>query len=151
MSRHRVAFLLAQLGADSSAAFEAAVAPLGITASDAGLLRLIGGNPGIGQKAASRQLGVVPSRIVTVLDRLERLGAVERRRSTTDRRSHQLFLTSRGEELLSELRPIAEAHEKQFTQGLDDADATSLAGYLEAVATARGLSLEVHRGTGRPA
>ena len=99
----RIAFLLAQLGSDASAAFEQALAPLGITPSEAGMLRLIGRNPGISQKAVSEQLGVVPSRVVAVLDRLERQGHVERRRSATDRRSHEVHLTATGERLLAAL------------------------------------------------
>lgn len=143
----RIAFLLAQLGSDASAAFKRALAPLGITASEAGLLRLIGRNPGIGQKAASEQLGVGPSRVVAVLDRLERQGNVERRRSTTDRRNHEVHLTAQGERLLAALRPIAESHEAAFTEGLDEGDIDRLADYLEAIAASRGLSRDVHRDT----
>lgn len=144
----RIAFLLAQLGADVSAAFEEALAPLGITASEAGLLRLVGQNPGISQKSASQQLGVGPSRIVAVLDRLERSARLERRRSATDRRSHELQLTPDGEALLAQLRPIARAHESAVTRGLDEADLDRLAGYLETIAATRGLSRDVHRDTG---
>ena len=143
----RIAFLLAQLGADASAAFEEALTPLGITASEAGLLRMIGRHPGISQKAVSEQLGVGPSRVVAVLDRLERAGHVERRRSATDRRSHEVHLTPDGQRLLAALRPIAEAHEKAFIQGLDEDDLDRLAGSLEAIAAARGLSRDIHRDT----
>lgn len=143
----RIAFLLAQLGADASAAFEQALAPLGLTASEAGLLRLVGRNLGISQKAASEQLGVGPSRVVAVLDRLEHQGNVERRRSATDRRSHEVHLTPDGEQLLAALRPIAEVHEAAFTEGLGGADLDRLAVYLETIATARGLSRDIHRDT----
>lgn len=143
----RIAFLLAQLGADASAAFEQALAPLSVTASEAGLLRLIGHNPGISQKAASEQLGVGPSRVVAVLDRLERQGHVERRRSETDRRSHEVHLTAQGEQLLAAIRPLAEAHEAAFTESLDEGDLGRLATYLETIATSRGLSREIHRDT----
>ncbi|MDG4790961.1 MarR family transcriptional regulator [Micromonospora sp. WMMD1102] len=142
-----IAFLLAQLGADASVAFEQALAPLGVTASEAGLLRLVGHNPGISQKAASKQLGVGPSRVVAVLDRLERQGHVERRRSATDRRSHEVHLTAEGERLLAALRSIAGSHETAFTQGLDEPDLDRLAAYLEAIATSRGLSRDIHRDT----
>ncbi len=143
----RIAFLLTQLGSDAAAAFEQALAPLGLTASEAGLLRLVGRNPGIGQKAASEQLGVGPSRVVAVLDRLERQGHVERRRSTTDRRSHEVYLTTEGERLLAELRPIAEPHDTAFTGALGDADLERLVGYLETIAASRGLSSDIHRDT----
>ncbi|HIY39748.1 MAG TPA: MarR family transcriptional regulator [Candidatus Nocardiopsis merdipullorum] len=143
----RIAFLLAQLGSDASTAFEQALAPLDITASEAGLLRLIGHNPGIGQKAAGEMFGVGPSRVVAVLDRLERRGRIERRRSATDRRSHEVHLTPEGEELLTALRPVAEAHETDFTQDLDESDLDRLAVYLETIASSRGLDLDVHRST----
>ncbi len=143
----RIAFLLAQLGADASAAFEEALAPLGLTASEAGLLRLVGRNPGISQKVASEQLGVGPSRVVAVLDRLERQGHVERRRSETDRRSHEVHLTPDGERLLTALRPIAEAHEAAFVQGLDEDDLDRLAASLARIAASRGLSRDIHRDT----
>ena len=143
----RVAFLLAQIGADVSAAFEEALAPLDVTASEAGLLRLVGRSPGISQKAASEQLGVGPSRVVAVLDRLERRDLLERRRSAADRRSHELHLTPDGQRLLAELRPVAEAHEATFTEGLDEADLDRLAEYLTTIAAARGLSRDLHRGT----
>ncbi|MFT4220588.1 MAG: MarR family transcriptional regulator [Microbacterium sp.] len=143
----RIAFLLAQLGADASAAFEEALTPLGITASEAGLLRLVGSNPGVSQKSASEQLGVGPSRVVAVLDRLERGGHVERRRSATDRRSHEVHLTPDGERLLAALRPIAEAHEKAFTDGLGEDDLDRLATSLATIAAARGLSRDIHRDT----
>nr|WP_279587822.1 MarR family transcriptional regulator [Microbacterium ulmi] len=124
---------------------------MGITASEAGLLRLIGREPGIGQKAASEQLGVGPSRIVAVLDRLERQGSVERRRSIVDRRNHEIHLTAEGERILAALRPIAETHEAAFTGGLDDGDLDRLVVYLQTIAESRGLGRDIHRDTrGRP-
>lgn len=143
----RIAFLLAQIGADVSAAFDDVLAPLDVTASEAGLLRLVGRSPGISQRAASEQLGVGPSRVVAVLDRLERRGLLERRRSQVDRRSHELHLTPDGQRLLSELRSVGEAHEAAFTEGLDEEDLDRLAGYLTTIAAARGLNRDVHRGT----
>ena len=143
----RIAFLLAQLGADASAAFESALLPLGLTMSEAGLMRLVGLNPGISQKKASEHLGVGPSRVVSVLDRLEHRGHLERRPSKIDRRSHELHLTPEGEKVLAELRPIAKAHEAAFTQGLDESELDQLAASLDAIATTRGLSRDVHANT----
>lgn len=150
MTEHRprrIAFLLSQLGSDATAAFERAVAPLGITPAEAGLLRLIAREPGIGQRDASEHLGVGPSRIVAVLDRIERRGLVERRPGTRDRRRHALHLTAEGEEVLSVLRPIAQAHEDAFTASLGAGDLDRLARYLGVIADSRGLSRDVHRGT----
>lgn len=148
-SRHRrIAFLLAQLGTEASTAFEQALTPLGITPSEAGLLRLVGRRPGISQKEASEQLGVGPSRVVAVLDRLEVHQHIDRRRSTTDRRSHEIHLTPDGERLLASIGPVAKTHEASFTHGLSDSEADELADLLAKIAKKRGLSLEVHRNTG---
>lgn len=145
--RRRIAFLLAQLGADATAAFEKAIAPLNVTASEAGMLRLVGRQPGITQKAAGEHLGVGPSRVVAVLDQLEQQSYVERRRSASDRRSHEIHLTTSGTRLLAKLRPIAERHERTFTEMLNGAELDQLGAHLETMAAARGLSLDVHRNT----
>lgn len=148
-NRHRrIAFLLAQLGMEASAAFEQALTPLGITPSEAGLLRLVGRRPGISQKEASEQLGVGPSRVVAVLDRLEAHEHIGRRRSVTDRRSHEIYLTAEGERLLASIGQVAKAHEASFTRGLSASEADDLAELLAKIAKERGLSLEVHRNTG---
>ena len=144
---HRIAFLLSQLGSDAANGFEQALRPLNVTASDAGLLRLIARTPGASQRALSQQIGVGPSRIVAVLDRLERYGLIERRRSRTDRRSHEVGLTPDGEEVLARIRPIAAAHERTYTDCLNSDEVELLNGLLERIAAARGLSSEVHRGT----
>lgn len=144
---HRLAFLLSQLGSDAASGFEQALRPLGITPSDAGVLRLIGRNPGISQRAVSEQVGVGSSRIVAVLDRLESRELVERRRSRADRRSHELHLTERGQELLTQLGHLARRHEREYTASLELDEVEQLQKMLDRIAAARGLSVEIHRDT----
>ncbi|NJC58726.1 MarR family winged helix-turn-helix transcriptional regulator [Brevibacterium marinum] len=144
---HRIAFLLSQLGADAASGFEQALQSLHITPSDAGLLRLIGRTPGVSQRVLSQQIGVGPSRIVAVLDRLERRELIERRRSRSDRRSHEVSLTANGQEVLAEIRPLAEAHEQAYTDCLSLDEADLLRSLLGRIADSRGLSSEIHRGT----
>ncbi|MFD0571122.1 MarR family winged helix-turn-helix transcriptional regulator [Kitasatospora gansuensis] len=90
------AFLLAQIGAHAAALFAERVAELGLTPADVGLLRMIAGRPGRSQRALATDLGVVPSRVVALIDNLETKGLVERRRSTEDRRNHELHLSPRA-------------------------------------------------------
>lgn len=151
--RHRIVFLLSQLGSDAAAAFDSAVRELGISPSEAGLLRLVGRTPGVNQRLAGEQLGVGPSRVVAVLDRLESGGLVERRRSAEDRRNHEIALTDRGCELLTHLRAVAERHEQAFVASLTPTQIRQLGHTLTTIAAARGLSPELHRGTSesRPA
>src|ERR1700691_4312345 len=61
------------------------------------LLILTRSNPGIAQIELGTHLGVDKASIVALLDRLERAGLIERRRSTRDRRRQGITLTPAGE------------------------------------------------------
>ena len=63
------------------------------------VLRALGPVP---QVALARALGVTPASTVQIVDELERLGLVERRRSTTDRRTQLLHLTPGSAAVLPE-------------------------------------------------
>jgi DNA-binding MarR family transcriptional regulator len=104
---HCAAFLLAQLWAHGARRFAERVAKIGLTAPDAGLLRKIASDPGVSQQALAEHLGVMPSRMVALVDELETKGIIERRRSTEDRRNYALQLTQRGNQLLGELSRVA--------------------------------------------
>ena len=85
-----LAFLLAQVGAHAAARFAERLAPLKLAPRDAGLLRLIGKNPGTSQRALGEQMGILPSRLVTLIDEFEERALVERRDDPGDRRSYAL-------------------------------------------------------------
>src|SRR4249919_2525285 len=93
----QVAFLLAQLGGLAAMRFAERLAPLGLIPAQAGLLRAVAAEPGRSQQALSAQLGLLPSRLVALVDELERDGLIERRRNPDDRRHHALHLTIAGE------------------------------------------------------
>ena len=61
------------------------------------LLCLVRFNAGIAQIELGTHLGVDKASIVALLDRLERAGLIERRRSTRDRRRQGISLTQAGE------------------------------------------------------
>src|SRR6476646_7784052 len=96
----RTAFLLSQLGALASARFAERTRDLGLTPSQAGVLRLLGRSPGLSQRSLADRLGAVPSRVVPLIDSLEARGLVERVRSSTDRRNYELRLTAAGATML---------------------------------------------------
>ncbi|RAN69391.1 MarR family transcriptional regulator [Bacillus sp. SRB_336] len=147
--RH-TAFLLSQLGSLSAARFAERTRELGLTPSDAGTLRLIGRNPSLSQRVLADRLGAVPSRVVPLLDSLESRGLVERVRSSTDRRNHELHLTGAGEALVGELRTAAEDHESELLGPLTPDQAGELARLLVLLARGNGLDLEAHRDTKMP-
>src|SRR5262249_5036766 len=90
------AFLLAQLGAHAADRFGQRIAVLGISPPHAGILRMIAAMPGCNQQALANKLGVLPSRMVSLIDELAGKGLVERKRSVKDRRHSELVLTAKG-------------------------------------------------------
>src|SRR4051794_34209430 len=79
-------FLLAQVGAQAANRFAARLEELKLVPAHTGVLRSIVGNPGISQQALATKLGLVPSRLVALLDELEGKGLIERRDNADDRR-----------------------------------------------------------------
>jgi DNA-binding MarR family transcriptional regulator len=140
------AFLLAQVGAHGARRFAERVAKIGLTAPDAGLLRKIASDPGVSQQALAEHLGVMPSRMVALVDELEAKGIVERQRSTEDRRNYALQLTERGHQVLRELSRIAAEHEESLCAALSKEERLHLRALCQRIADEQGLTPGVHPG-----
>jgi DNA-binding MarR family transcriptional regulator len=140
------AFLLAQIGAEAAARFARRISSLDLTPAQAGLLRLIAWQPGQSQQALARQLGTPPSRLVLLLDELEKRGLTERRRNPSDRRHHALHLTADGARLMGQLGQIGAAHEEEICAPLDAAERAQLHDLLTRIAGHHGLAAGVHPG-----
>ncbi|MFF0218169.1 MarR family winged helix-turn-helix transcriptional regulator [Streptomyces vinaceus] len=140
------AFLLAQIGAHAAGRFAERVAHLGLTPADVGLLRMVAGQPGRSQRALAEDLGVVPSRVVKLIDVLEGKGLVERRRSEEDRRNYELHLTAEGRRTLGAVSRAAAAHEDALLAALDPEQRGHLLGLLQSVAAEQDLTPGVHPG-----
>jgi DNA-binding MarR family transcriptional regulator len=69
-----------------------------------GLLVLCGANPGIAQVQIAEHLNIDKASVVSLVDRSEERNWLQRRRSTTDRRRHGLFLTPEGMAQLEALK-----------------------------------------------
>src|SRR5436305_745441 len=92
----RLAFLVAQVGGLAAMRFADRVAAVGVSPPQAGLLRVVAAVPGRTQQAVSGQLGLLPSRLVVLVDELEGRGWIERRRDPKDRRNSALYVTDAG-------------------------------------------------------
>ena len=143
----RTAFLLSQLGALASARFAERTRELGLTPSDAGVLRLLGRTPGLSQRSLADRLGAVPSRVVPLIDSLEARGLVARVRSSTDRRNYELRLTDEGTKVLGKLRGIAERQEAELLAPLTSKQSAQLGSLLAMLASAHALDTDLHRDT----
>ncbi|MFF8381208.1 MarR family winged helix-turn-helix transcriptional regulator [Streptomyces sp. NPDC015661] len=140
------AFLLAQLGAHAAGRFGERVGELGLAPPDVGLLRMIAMEPGRSQRSLAADLGVVPSRVVALIDNLEKKGFVERRRSAEDRRHHELYVSEDGRRALGRVREVAALHEDDLFTALDEDDRARLTALLGRIAEQQGLTPGVHPG-----
>jgi DNA-binding MarR family transcriptional regulator len=140
------AFLLSQLGAHASENFRQRIAPLGITRPHAGILRFIANNPAVNQLGLAKRLGVLPSRMVILIDELTVKGLIERKRSAKDRRHSEPVLTAKGDRTLQKLRKIGARHEADLLAGLTRKECEQLAALGRKIVRHQGLTPDVHPG-----
>lgn len=141
-----IAFLLAQVGADAARRFAKSLEPLTFSPSDAGILRLLGRSPAISQQELAKRLDMHASRLVGVIDALEKRGLVTREPNANDRRLYALRLTDAGAEALSAIGNVARAHNERICSELTEAERAQLGGVLEKIAGHLGLTPGVHPG-----
>jgi len=140
------AFLLSQLGAHAADRFGERIAVLGIAPRHAGILRLISAGPSCNQQNLAKQLGVLPSRMVMLIDELAERGLVERQRSQKDRRHSEIVLTQGGKQLLEKLNRLALEHEDELLAALTREERETLAALCRKIVAEQGLTPDVHPG-----
>ncbi|MCY7286704.1 MAG: MarR family winged helix-turn-helix transcriptional regulator [Cryobacterium sp.] len=140
----RVGFMLSQVGALASARFAERLADLGLQPGDVDILHLIAANRPMSQQTLAGQLGVGPSRVVALIDKVERKGLLVRVRSAKDRRNHELHLTSAGQAVMTQMRSIGAAHEEDLVHALSPIQRHTLGELLAMVANSHGLTPDVH-------
>lgn len=140
------AFLLAQVGAHAAQRFAERIGELDLTPAQVGLLRLVATRPGQSQQAIAAQLGTQPTRLVALVDGLEKRGVLERHRNPEDRRLYALQLTDDGRELMSRIAIEAVAHERTLTAALSNDERGVLRELLTKIADEQGLQPGVHPG-----
>lgn len=133
-----VAFLVSRLGYEVTGELASGLAPLGIEPRDFRLLRALARTEGASQRSAGRSLNVPPSRMVALVDGLERRGLVQRRPHPSDRRAHALFLTSAGRLLLARALEVAAGVESGLCADLAPGERDALLGLLAKLAGAGG-------------
>ena len=141
-----VAFLLTQVGSGAARKFAKALEPLNFTPPDAGILRLLAPSPGLSQRELAAQLDMHASRLVGVIDTLEKRGLVAREPNATDRRVYSLHLTNAGREAMGVIGAAARTHNEDICTGLSEAEREQLGAVLEKIAARLGLRPGVHPG-----
>jgi DNA-binding MarR family transcriptional regulator len=140
------AFLLAQLGAHAASQFAERLKVLDLAPADTGILRLLRVASGLSQQELAGKLGIHPSRLVAVLDNLEKRGYLERRPNPDDRRLYSLHLTKGGEEVLGRIGKVAREHQDALLAALSGEERAALGSLLLRLADQQGLTRGVHPG-----
>jgi DNA-binding MarR family transcriptional regulator len=126
--------------------FAERLAALRLSPPDAGILRLLRIAPGISQQDLSARLQIHPSRLVAILDNLEKRKLVERRPNPQDRRLYSLHLTGDGSEILQQIGRVAREHQDALLSTLNSDERSRLTELLQRIADAHGLTRGVHPG-----
>ncbi|MBI4921086.1 MAG: winged helix-turn-helix transcriptional regulator [Devosia nanyangense] len=87
------------------------------------VLALIADNPGSKQTEIAHALGIKRANFVALINGLEARGFTERRLPAGDRRSHALFLTSLGKEMMTRLRKTQSEFEARWVTRLGGPEA----------------------------
>jgi DNA-binding MarR family transcriptional regulator len=146
MENAQPAFLLSQLGAHAAAQFAERLTALQLSPADAGILRLLRTSAGISQQELATRLQIHPSRLVAMLDHLEKRLLVERLPNPADRRLYSLHLTKEGSGILERIGKLAREHQEALLAALTPDERSKLTEMLHRVADQQGLARGVHPG-----
>jgi DNA-binding MarR family transcriptional regulator len=93
-------------------------------------LLLANANPGIAQIDIANHLGIDKASVVSLVDRMEKSGWVQRKRSAEDRRRQGIFLTPAGSKSYKSLKKEMVEHERKFSDRFSDQEFKTLIGLL---------------------
>jgi DNA-binding MarR family transcriptional regulator len=138
-----IGFTISSTGYAVARRFRETLAPLALEPREFALLRAVGDAEGQSQQAIGERLGIPASRMVAFVDALEARSLLERRQNPSDRRTHALFLTDDGRELLERALALAVGLERDLCARLSATERDQLLELLQRV----GMQLGVEPGT----
>jgi DNA-binding MarR family transcriptional regulator len=141
-------YLLVQLGTRAARLFAEQLAPFELEPRHAGMLMRLAANEGKSQQAIGELVGLNPTRMVFVVDELERRGLVQRRRNDADRRSYALYLTEAGREKLAQIGTAVAGQRAQLGWSLSPAERDQLTDLLLRLAAEQGITGQTLPGGG---
>ena len=109
------------------------LAPFDLRPAQFSALLIIEASPGLMQIDLASILAIEPPQVVTLLNKLEKLGLAVRVRCKPDKRSYGIFLSKAGETLLRQLKDIASASDLESTAALSDEERQQLLQLLHKV------------------
>ncbi|PXW29665.1 MarR family winged helix-turn-helix transcriptional regulator [Paraburkholderia caballeronis] len=114
-----------------AARMDRAVAPLGLTSSQIGVILLLWFGRARTPFEMSRALSYDTGSMTRMLDRLEKKGFVDRQRSSADRRVVELALTAQGQDAARQLPALIDAVLREQLHGFSADDVATLVRLLQ--------------------
>ncbi|TNE86091.1 MAG: MarR family transcriptional regulator [Deltaproteobacteria bacterium] len=141
-----LSFLLSQLGHHAGQTFGERLAPMGLVPQHVGVLRMLAmqSSPGFTQRTLATRLGVLPSRMVALLDQLEARNLVRRETDPRDRRRNRLRLTEDGREAFVAVEAVTARLDADLFASLSSDERTRLEQILRRMVGELGLGAGVH-------
>ena len=112
--------------------WEASVAKLGkLSAPQLRAICVIGRNENIRMKDIADRMELTTGTVTVMIDRLQQMGLVERRRNESDRRSYKILLSEKGRRYFDEHRKRQRELVRKLANKLSDADRETAERVLE--------------------
>ena len=126
-----VGFLLAKAYQRACAIFKEEFDRYNLTPRQFGLLGFLWQEDGLSQAELSARAHIDRTTMGGLIDRLARMGLVERRPHPEDRRAYQIYLTAEGKRLETELCPLANQVQSRFVAAISDDELATLKQILD--------------------
>lgn len=141
---HRGVFLLAALGAHTKVRFTELLAPLGLQPAHFGVLRRLHDSEGCSQQTIADAMRLRRSVMVGLIDELESMALVERRRHPADRRANALYLTAHGKQVLLRADRLAAQLDQELLEPIPADERPAFLGHLRRLGDATGVAAGVY-------
>lgn len=105
--------------------------PLNLSARQSASMLVICDHPGISQDALARRVALDKSNITRQLAVLEESGLVQRTPCPKDKRITRLYPTEKANEVLPQVRSVAQAWEKYLTEDFSEEELDVLEGLVD--------------------
>lgn len=128
-----VGYLLIKAGAHVGRRFDAVLAEQGLTGREFMVLTHVGEEEALSQQELSHRLGLDPTTVVGLVDRLEDRALLSRTRDRADRRRYVLALTADGRKVLRKAAVAAGQAEAEVLAPLSAAEQAAVRAHLVAV------------------
>ncbi|MCK8683345.1 MarR family winged helix-turn-helix transcriptional regulator [Pseudomonas umsongensis] len=129
----RLGFLMHDVSRLRRMVFDNFMKPLGVTRSQWWVLAYLSRHDGMIQSDLANVLDLGKAALGGLIDRLEATSVIQRRPDATDRRVKRVYLTSKGQQTVKEMRELSHGMSEQILEGLDHDQRLALADMLTLV------------------